>query len=139
MIRRCLRVGACMVAVAMVLLLGNCYRRFGEARQSHEMAEVARARVAVGMTRSEAVALLAADAWHHGHCEYDGATRHYDLFLYGTHDLDGTGVVLLISVTRPPEEDVRVVFVGSHENERLFLLDDCSSLNLSRVRRWWPW
>lgn len=128
-------IAALGILVLGVTLFGYNYNREGaEMRRSEELAIAARARVAPGVTRDEAVSLLSADAWHHAHCEALN-DEHVDIFLYGSHDLNLTGVVFIQSSPYTKGGEARVTFVGREENYRLILYDDCSSLDLSRVRR----
>lgn len=102
-----------------------------ERARSQALAREARARVHIGMEVREAEVLLG-DAWHHAQCD-PGTTRTTHLFLFGSRDLDETGVVILDATG--PSEDQRVSFVGGDENYRLFLYDECSDLDLSITRK----
>lgn len=113
-----------VLTVLIICLAGAIYRygfRAIEGRQSSSQADSARSRVTVNMLRTEAIGRLQADAWQHKECIY--ASRYDDLFFYGSHDLELAGIVLIRSDIRSGE--ARIGFVGSEENYRLFLYDQC--------------
>ncbi|MAG35306.1 MAG: hypothetical protein CL878_03530 [Dehalococcoidia bacterium] len=126
-----------LLAVLLVAVLG-CVGWYGiktvEVRYSRMLADTARARLHKGMPMQEAEVLLD-DAWHHLHCPYQdvgsGPWSHY-LFLYGSHDLHRTGIVV-VRASGPPGEQV-ITSVASEENYNLHLYDECSDLDLSVTR-----
>ncbi len=75
---------------------------------------------------------LLGDFWHHALCDFSPTNRTH-LFFYGSRKLDETGIVVL--VTTGPADDQVVNFVTGEDNDRLFLYDDCSDLDLSVTKR----
>lgn len=113
-----------LAAVAMVVGVADLWFAWDtgvdqELSRSWALADEARSRIHIGMPLSEAEALLG-DAWHHAACdygEYDPTLGNWHLFLFGSRNLDKTGVVILRSMG--PFDDQVVSFVGSTENYRL--------------------
>ena len=87
-----------------------------ELSRSWALAREARARVQVGMTLQEAQALLG-DAWHQFACDP------WHIFLFGSRDLDKTGIVVL-RITETADNQI-VSAVGSMENYRLVPTKAC--------------
>lgn len=100
-----------------------------ERATSRRLADAAAVRVRQGMTLADAEQALG-DAWHHAECDRPGYSEH--LFLFGSRDLDQTGVVY-VRAEGPPTGQV-VTQVSGLENHQLFLYDDCSPLDLSTTR-----
>jgi hypothetical protein len=102
-----------------------------EALRSSELAFVARDRLREGMPLDQAEQVLVG-AWHHAVCA-DGRAH---IFLFGSRDLEASGIVLLRTAPRGGQEVVDGVFFVEHE--LLDRYDDCSALNLSAARGlWW--
>ena len=113
-----------VLTVLIICLAGAIYRydfQAIEGRQSHSLADTARSQVTMNMQRTEAIRRLQADAWQHKECRY--SIRYDDLFFYGSHDLELTGIVLIRSDIQNGE--ARISFVGSEESYRLLLYDEC--------------
>lgn len=83
----------------------------------------------IGLREAET---LLGDFWHHALCDFSPTNRTH-LFFYGSRKLDETGIVVL--VTTGPADDQVVNFVTGEDNDRLFLYDDCSDLDLSVTKR----
>lgn len=83
----------------------------------------------IGLAEAEA---LLGGFWHHAQCDFSPTNRTH-LFFYGSRNLEETGIVIL--VTRGPADDQVVDFLTGEDNERLFLYDDCSDLDLSVTTR----
>ena len=83
----------------------------------------------IGLAKAEA---LLGDFWHHAQCDFSPTTR-TRLFFFGSRKLDETGIVIL--VTTGPANDQVVSLVVREDNERLFLYDGCTDLDLSVTKR----
>lgn len=109
-----------------VALARDAHRRVGD-RLHPPIGDLPQRRPKQRIGLAEAEALLG-DFWHHAQCDFSPTTRTH-LFFYGTRNLDETGVVVV--VTRGPADDQVVDFLTSEDNERLFLYDGCTDLDLS--------
>ncbi len=73
----------------------------------------------VGMSRAEAQQFMK-DAWRH----YDCLDGEFDIYLFGSHNMEWTGVVFL---QYEEQGDKHVpTEIGKEENYRLFLYDSCA-------------
>ena len=80
----------------------------------------------------EEAEVLLGGFWHHAQCVFSPTNRTH-LYFFGSRNLEETGIVIL--VTRGPADDQVVNFVTGDDNDRLFLYDDCSDLDLSVMKR----
>lgn len=97
-----------------------------------DQAIAARIRLHEGMSRAEAEQALS-DAWHHDVCGDRGYFHH--LFFYGDADtIDQSTLIYLRTETKEGQE--MVSYIGGVDNYRLFLWEDCSTLDLSKVKRY---
>lgn len=128
------RLTVAVVAVVVAVAVGYCGFGLVETWRSHAEAAEARERVRVGMPLPDAEQALAG-AWYHVACApAQGVAQH--LFLFGTRDVERAGVVYLRTDQRSGAEVVTLV--GSEENNRLFLYQHCTDLDISAAKgKWW--
>lgn len=124
------RVAVLVLVLGLLITIAFCVLPYQPERTaSRRLADAAAVRVRQGMTLVDAEQALGG-AWHHAECDRPGYSEH--IFLFGSHDLDQTGIVYL-RTEGPPTSQV-VTQVSGLENYQLFLYDDCSPLDLSTTK-----
>ncbi len=110
-----------VLAIFCVIVLYSARNNILSGTSIPPIVATAEARVKIGDSREAALTAFA-DAWFHGDCTNSDGSG-YDLFLYGPNNIQTVQVVVIRSSIE--QGTARVTFIGTDENDRLFLYKRC--------------